>query len=423
MILPQIINTFLCIIRTFILSSDSNTSIFNSKRNIIVYLVYNFRNMSLIQCPECHSTDIKFFETRNRYSCNRCGYSYSDQDYPADKLRIFLSYGHDVNEQLVLLIKTDLEKRGHIVWFDKDEIKFGHEWRRKITDGIMDSNKVLSFLSKYSTRDPGVCLDEIAIAIGVKGGNIQTILVEGEVDVKPPASINHIQWLDMHDWQEKKSVSPQLWENWYQEKFSEITAVIESDENRRFAGEIDTLAGYLKPISSDSRISQLLRKGFVGREWLTDEVEKWRTYSDRSSRIFWIMGNPGVGKSAFSAHLSHFGKDRIIATQFCEWNMPDHRDACRVLRNLAFQLATRLPDYRKLLLTLPEISSLDEKKGPPELFDYLFTNPLKIVIEGGRERYLILIDAMDEAKEGEGNPLVDVSCNICTTVTRMALLC
>ncbi len=67
----------------------------------------------------------------------------------------------------------------------------------------MDSNKVLSFLSKYSTRDPGVCLDEIAIAIGVKGGNIQTILVEGEVDVKPPASINHIQWLDMHDWQEK----------------------------------------------------------------------------------------------------------------------------------------------------------------------------------------------------------------------------
>jgi hypothetical protein len=26
-------------------------------------------------------------------------------------------------------------------------------------------------LSKHSTRDPGVCLDEIAIAIGVKGGN------------------------------------------------------------------------------------------------------------------------------------------------------------------------------------------------------------------------------------------------------------
>ena len=57
---------------------------------------------------------------------------------------------------------------------------------------------MLSFLSKHSTRDLGVCLDEIAIAIGVKGGNIQTILVESETEVKPPASISHIQWLDMH---------------------------------------------------------------------------------------------------------------------------------------------------------------------------------------------------------------------------------
>jgi hypothetical protein len=119
-------------------------------------------------------------------------------------LRIFLSYGHDHNEELVRLIKTDLENRGHDVWFDKNEIKFGDEWRRSITDGILGSNRVLSFLSKHSTRDPGVCRDEIAIAIGVKGGKIQTILVESEKEVQPPVNIGHIQWLDMHDWQEKK---------------------------------------------------------------------------------------------------------------------------------------------------------------------------------------------------------------------------
>ena len=83
-------------------------------------------------------------------------------------LRIFLSYGHDGNEELVRRIKADLEKRGHDVWFDKNEIKFGDEWRRSITDGILQSHRVLSFLSKHSTRDPGVCRDEIAIAIGVK---------------------------------------------------------------------------------------------------------------------------------------------------------------------------------------------------------------------------------------------------------------
>lgn len=94
---------------------------------------------------------------------------------PFVPLRVFLSYGHDVNEELVRRIKADLEKRGHDVWFDKTEIKGGDDWRRSITDGITDSHRVLSFLSKHSTRDPGVCRDEIAIAIGVKGGNMPRI--------------------------------------------------------------------------------------------------------------------------------------------------------------------------------------------------------------------------------------------------------
>jgi hypothetical protein len=133
------------------------------------------------QCPVCHSPNIKYFDTRKIYNCMDCGCSFFEKEF--NKLRIFLSYGHDHNEELVRLIKTDLEKRGHDVWVDKNEIKFGDEWRRSITDGILGSNRVLSFLSKHSTRDPGVCRDEIAIAIGVKGGNIQTILVESEKEV------------------------------------------------------------------------------------------------------------------------------------------------------------------------------------------------------------------------------------------------
>ncbi|MDQ0290588.1 toll/interleukin-1 receptor domain-containing protein [Oligosphaera ethanolica] len=138
-------------------------------------------------------------------------------------MRIFLSYGHDDNEELVRLILADLEARGHDVWFDKTPekekgIQAGDDWRRAILDGIDRSNQVLSFLSKRSTRDPGVCLDEIAIAIGVKGGNIQTVLVESELEVKPPASISHIQWLDMHDWKERKkrgsSVPPEHPDSW-----------------------------------------------------------------------------------------------------------------------------------------------------------------------------------------------------------------
>ncbi len=54
-------------------------------------------------------------------------------------LRIFLSYGHDANEELVRRIYADPKQLKHDVWFDKAEIKFGDNWRRAITDGIVDS--------------------------------------------------------------------------------------------------------------------------------------------------------------------------------------------------------------------------------------------------------------------------------------------
>ena len=363
-----------------------------------------------VHCPKCSSGNVIFSKKRGAYVCEDCSNVLTEA--PVAPLRIFLSYGHDANEELVRRIYADLKERGHDVWFDKIEIKFGDEWRREITDGILQSNRVLSFLSKHSTRDPGVCLDEIAIAIGVKGGNIQTILVESEREVKPPPSISHIQWLDMHDWKEQRVAGEPAWEPWYQAKLAEIVSVVESDESRRFAGEIKTLEELLKPtvsdFAADARIRQLLEKKLVGRTWLFEAVENWRSTTKRDSKLFWLMGAPGIGKSAFAAHLAHeYGRGTVIAVQFCDWKKPDHRDACRIIRTLAFQIATRLPDYRKLLLTLPILTELDQKNSA-ELFDGLLTNPLKLSITGGRERYLIVIDALDEASGDGRNELVDV---------------
>jgi hypothetical protein len=325
----------------------------------------------------------------------------------SNPMRVFLSYGHDDNKELVLMIKTDLEMRGHSAWFDQDKIRSGHDWRRAITDGVQSSQKVLSFLSRHSTRDPGVCLDEIAIAVSTKGGNILTVLVESEEEVKPPPTISHIQWLDMREWRTKFAAGSAVWEEWYGKKIAEIIEALESKESQRFAGEIETLSKYLKPISSDSRVCALLAKKYIGREWLFAAAEDWRINS--RSRLFWISGDPGVGKSAFAAQLAHANKHNVIATQFCQYDKADHRDAHRIVRNLAFQIAARLPDYRKLLLeTLPEINELD-KKDPSDLFDYLLMNPLKQCIDGGRQRYLILLDAVDESCEEAGKSvLVDM---------------
>ncbi len=101
-------------------------------------------------CPQCNHSPT---EAGLLWICPQHGQVSFEKPHKA--LSIFLSYGHDSNEELVRCINADLEKRGHDVWFDKNKIKFGDEWRRSIMDGILHSNRVLSFLSKHSTRDPG----------------------------------------------------------------------------------------------------------------------------------------------------------------------------------------------------------------------------------------------------------------------------
>lgn len=375
--------------------------------------------IEFMKCPQCHAEATKVGAF---WICPTHGQL--QEAKPVAPLRIFLSYGHDANEELVRRIYADLKQRGHDVWFDKTDIKAGDDWRRSITSGITECDRFFSFLSKHSIRESSVCLDEIRIAIGAKGGNIQSILVECEQEVKLPPSISHIQWLDMHDWKEHGKIGEAAWDKWYQEKLAEIIRVVESDESRKFAGEIRALEEYLKPVVSDfaadARIQKLLEKKLTGRAWLFDAVEKWRTTpksgpSGSDSRIFWMMGAPGFGKSFFAAHLAHFyGRGTVIGVHFCAYDKPDHRSAPRIIRTLAFQLATRLPDYRKLLLTLPEIAELDRKQTAAELFDYLLANPLKLSITGGRERLLIVIDALDEAgsasaQGGDGrNELVEM---------------
>src|ERR1035441_8062297 len=107
-----------------------------------------------VRCPKCSSLNVIFSRKRQLNVCEDCGAELSPPH-----LRIFLSYGHDANEELVRRIYADLKERGHDVWYDKSDIHFGDDWRSEITEGIVGSNRVLSFLSKYSTRDPGVCLD------------------------------------------------------------------------------------------------------------------------------------------------------------------------------------------------------------------------------------------------------------------------
>jgi len=125
-------------------------------------------------CPYCASAKTIFKERVKLWECQNCDERFEESSTrKIDPQTIFLSYAHksereedyDISEELVLLVKEALEKDGHTVWIDKEGIQGGHNWRENITRAILSHDHFLSFLSKRSVRDPGVCLNEIAIAL------------------------------------------------------------------------------------------------------------------------------------------------------------------------------------------------------------------------------------------------------------------
>ena len=319
-------------------------------------------------------------------------------------MKIFFSYPHGDNAQLVERIKQDLEARGHEVWFDIAEIKTGDDWRNRITRGILESQQVVAFLSKHSVRDPGVCLNEIAIALADKGDAIVTVLVEPEEEVNTPVSITHIQWLRMENWASQLDN-----EGWYQTRFEKLVDAIENPVNAGRHEELETLRLALDPMSFHADIAPHIPQ-FTGRKWIIDRYLQWLA-EDIKSRVFRIEGGPGLGKTAVSSFLAHSTKGSVLAVHLCQYNKGESRNPLRFVRTLAYQLATRLPDYRARLLKSVAIQRPETMQGkdPGSLWSDLISNNLSAKGDKGlidRQRLAIIIDGLDEATVDGDNPIV-----------------
>ena len=357
--------------------------------------------MNDIKCPKCGSEDV-FQKKDGSCLCGACGHRFVPQT--AEKtfvpMRLFISYGHKESE-ICKRIYQALKERGHQPWFDEDQIRFGHDWRERLANGIEASNSVVACLSQYSTREKGVCLDELAISVGVKGGNIVSILLD---DVNPPSAVSHRQWLDMRDWEEKLDAGEDVFKPWFDAKMAELFDVLESKENREFSGQITELQNRLTIYYSTSRQAKLLRNSFVGRAWLNDAITNW-LQDDTAQRTCLLTGAPGVGKSAYAAHFTHYN-DHVAAALFCSSDMDTFNDPRTVIQTVAYLMACRLTAYRQsLMLHLPEDRAAVQRLSEKELFEQLISKPLSLSVNGNHERRVILLDGLDECGSPENNVL------------------
>jgi WD40 repeat protein len=313
-------------------------------------------------------------------------------------MRVFLSYGHDEHAVLAGRLKADLELRGHEVWFDLDRLKPGADWEAYIDEGLdwvkagSEAGRVILLMTPHSVRRPeGYCLNEIARAVSAKLMVVPVMVVWS----KPPLSICRIQWLDMQD-----CVPLDERRDRYEAKFPTLLEALEEGK-LDMEGAQSRLLSVCQPLPFDADISFHLTR-FTGRQWVFDRIDRWLTEED-ASRIFWITGSPGIGKTAIASWLCHH-RSEVVAFHLCRHGHAQKSDPRRCVLSIAYQLASQLPEYAARLTGL-NLEEVVAESGARTLFDSLIVQPLSGGFPAPDRTHVILIDALDEATHGGRNEL------------------
>ena len=362
-----------------------------------------------MKCIYCGSEDVIYRKFHHIWECQNCGESFDpdERERMTEEINVFFSYAHDdesfengavVVDRLKQLIE---EKSGGKIkiWLDTYSIPRNKDWRELITGGIVESDRFVGFMSRKALRDPGVCRDELGIAVGSRYGIISCVLLEGERTLNPPAEFTERQWIDLSDWKKKRDEGEAEFERFLNDAADELIGILRDPETLRFNHEVKKLKESLgiSAVDEMTRIDELLKFKMTGRGWLEDRINTWLN-DKNGSRVMTLYADPGAGKSLFSAHFQ-FANPNVIAALACDSRSEEYSQTDKITDRLAYLIALRLPDYRRQLMHILTDKKTLTKTGH-DRFNTLIATPLSRVIDGERSAKLIIIDGLDEAKSG-----------------------
>ncbi|CAK4111316.1 unnamed protein product [Aphanomyces euteiches] len=165
----------------------------------------------MTSCNRCGNSNVVYLEVRSVWLCANCENTIKEHGEPSTlaflaynrpKLSIFVSYGHDPYQLVAMTIKEHLQKRGHYVWVDTEQLAAGRDWESDISEGLQrakeakEHGRVLLLMTPYAVRrDGGYCLNEVARAVQL-GLSVFPVLV---VDCEQPQSIANLPFYDLRD--------------------------------------------------------------------------------------------------------------------------------------------------------------------------------------------------------------------------------
>ncbi len=355
-----------------------------------------------IQCPQCHSESIVLLPKKKQNFCEDCQTFFYPPEEGKKILRVFVSYGHDDYADFANKLKEELKKRGHQVFYDKDDLKKGENWDNTLEDGIewaavdKEVGRIVFIMTPYSVRRPGgFCLNEIAKALDC-GLNIIPIML---IWTAPPLSIYRLQWLDS----QRSWSRGHLNEEYIQMDFDRICQTLEENTLDK-EGVMYGLLNQLNPLDFNADLV-FNQTWFTGRQWVFDYITEWLANTN-ASRLLCITGKPGIGKTAIATHLLQKFPN-IAAYHLCRRNNNAKASPFRAICTIAYHLASQLPTYKEMLLGI-NIRQEIEQCNDTALFDRLIVQPLSHVQPSLQQKPLIiLIDGLDEASVNRKNAIAN----------------
>jgi tetratricopeptide (TPR) repeat protein len=169
------------------------------------------------------------------------------------------------------------------------------------------------------------------------------------------------------------------------ENISQVTHVY----HQYFYGDFAPLNAY--HIEPDEVFQRVRVDDFVGRDWLTARVDAFLNDARRKSGVFLLVGEAGVGKTTFLAHLV---RERRYLHLFAE-QTPGHDNLGRAIESLAAQLVAR---YR--IAPYAERDVLPTLARMPDFLSKLLRQAATTLAHG--EKIVIVCDALDEAGVASG---------------------
>jgi hypothetical protein len=144
------------------------------------------------------------------------------------------------------------------------------------------------------------------------------------------------------------------------------------------------------------------------RQFVARGYEEW--LRDGKSKLFWVSGGPGMGKSVIMAHLAAT-QPSVRAAFFCNHRNPDRQSPRRIVASLAYQLATKSEVYREFAMQQVRDRTwhdLGADASVETLWGALFPASLGKLKppSGGPPKLSLLVDALDESETQGNNDLL-----------------